>query len=61
MILFEAVPKFQLHNIFSTTMFLNLSMFQFLSAYEINIKLGYNYVDDMLKFSRKSKTGNVLS
>ena len=60
MILFEAVPKFQLHNIFSTTLFLK-SMFQFLSTYGINIKLGYTYVDDMQKFSRKSKTGNMLS
>ena len=61
MILFEAVPKFQLHNIFSTTLFLNLSMFRFLSTCGINIKLGYSYVDDMVKFSRKSKTGNMLS
>ena len=61
MILFEAVPKFQLHNIFSTTLFLNLSMFRFLSTYGINTKLGYTYVDDILKFSRKSKTGNMLS
>ena len=61
MILFEGVPKFQLHNIFSTALFLNLSMFWFLSTYEINIKLGYAYVDDMLKVSRKSKTGNMLS
>ena len=61
MILFEAVPKFQLYNIFSSTLFLNFSMFPFLSTYEINIKLGYTYVDDMLKFSRKSKTGNIVS
>ena len=61
MILFEAVPKFQLYNIFSTTLILNLSMFRFLSTYGINIKLGYTYVDDMLKFSRKSKTGNMFS
>ena len=61
MILFEAVPKFQLHNIFSTNLFLNLNMFRFLSTYGINIKLGYIYVADMLKFSRKSKTGNMLS
>ena len=26
-----------------------------------SIKLGYTYVDDMLNFSRKSKTGNMLS
>ena len=61
MILFEAVPKFQLHNIFSTALFLNLSMFRFLSTYGINIISGYTYVDDMLKFSRKSKTVNMLS
>ena len=61
MILFEAVPKFQLRDNFSTTLFLNLSMFQFLSIYGINIKLGYTYVDDMLNFLRKSKTGNMLS
>ena len=61
MILFEAVPKFQLHNIFLTTLFLNLSMFQILPTYGINIKLGYTYVDDKLKFSRKLKTGNMLS
>ena len=52
---------FTSNNFFSTTLFLNLSMFQFLSTYGINIKLGYTYVDDMLKFSRKSKTGNMLS
>ena len=40
--LFEAVPKFQGHNIFSTTLLLNLSMFRFLSTYGINIKLGYS-------------------
>ena len=61
MILCEVVPKFQLYNIFSTTLFLNLSMFPFLSTYGINIKLGYPYVDDILKFSRKSKTSNMLS
>ena len=61
MILFEEVPKFQLHNIFSTNLFLNLSMFRFLLTYGINIKLGYTYVDDMLKFSRNAKTGNMLS
>ena len=60
MILFEAVPEFQLYNIFLTTLFFNLSMFGFLSTYGINIKLDYTYVDDMLKFSRKSKTGNML-
>ena len=36
-------------------------MFQFLSTYEFTLKLGYKYVDVMLKFSRKSKTGNMLS
>ena len=61
MILFEADPKVQLYNIFSTTLFLNISMFRFLSTCGIDIKLGYIYVDDMLKFSRKSKTGNMLS
>ena len=61
MILFEAVPKFQLHNICSTNLYLNLGMFQFLSTYENDIILGYTYIDDMLKFSRKSKTGNMLS
>ena len=60
MILFEAVPKFQLHNICSTTLFFIFSMFRFLSTYEINIKLGYTCVDDMLKKSRKSKTGNMF-
>ena len=35
-------------------------MLQFLSTYEINKKKGYTYVDDMRKFSRKSKTGNML-
>ena len=64
MILFEAVPKFHLHNIFFNNFvknFLNLSLFRFLSAYGINIKLGYTYVDDMLNFSGKSKTGNMFS
>ena len=61
MILFGIVPKFQLLNIFLTTLFLNLGMFQFLSTYEFTLKLGYTYIDDMLKFSRKSKTGNMLS
>ena len=46
-ILFEKVPKFQLYNIFSTILFLNLGMFLFLSTYEINLKLGYTYIDDM--------------
>ena len=36
-------------------------MFQFLSIYEFTLKLGYTYIDVMLKFSRKSKTGNMLS
>ena len=53
MILFETVPKFQLYNIFSTILFLNLGMFRFLSTYEINLKLGYTYVNDMLKISMK--------
>ena len=47
--------------IFFQQLFLNFSMFLFLSTYEINLKLGYIYVDDMLKISRKSKTGNKLS
>ena len=59
--LFGIVPKFRLHNIFLTILFLNLGMFQFLSTYEFALKLGYTYIDDMLKFSRKSKTGNKLS
>ena len=57
----EAVPKFQLYDIFSTIFFLNLGMLHFLSTYKINHKLGYTYVDDMLKISRKLKTGNMLS
>ena len=61
MILFGIIPKFHLHNIFLTILFLNLGMFQFLSTYEFTIKLGYTYIDDMLKFSRKSKTGIMLS
>ena len=61
MILFETVPLLQLYNIFSTNLFLNFGMFRFLSTYEINLKLGYPYVDDMLFFLRKSKTGNMLS
>ena len=61
MILFETVPKFQLYNIFSTILFLNLGMFPLLSTYDIDYKLGYTYVDDILKFSRKSKTSNMLS
>ena len=36
-------------------------MFQFLPTYEFTLKLGYTYIDDLLKFSRKSKTGNMLS
>ena len=36
-------------------------MFQLLSTYDINHKFGNTYVDDMLKISRKSKTGNMLS
>ena len=59
--LFVIVPKFRLHNIFLTILFLNLGMFQFLSTYEFTLKLGYTYIDDLLKFSRKSKTGNILS
>ena len=59
--LFGIVPKFRLRNIFLTILFLNLGMFQFLSTYEFTLKLGYTYIDDMLKFSRKSKTGNMLS
>ena len=51
--LFGNVPKFRLHNIFLTILFLNLGMFQFLSTYEFTLKLGYTYIDDMLKFSRK--------
>ena len=42
-------------------LFLNSGMFRILSTYEIDCKLGYTYVDDMLKFSRKSKTGKMLS
>ena len=61
MILFGIVLKFQLHNIFLTIMFYNLGMFQFLSTFEYTLKLGYTYIDVMLKFSRKSKTGNMLS
>ena len=59
--LFGIVPKIRLHNIILTILFLNLGMFQFLSTYEFTLKLGYTYIDDMLKFSRKSKTGNMLS
>ena len=59
--LFGIIPKFRLHNIFLTILFLNLGMFQFLSTYEFTLKLGYTYIDDMLKFSRKSKSGNMLS
>ena len=55
MIFFEAVPKVQLHNIFSTTLFLDLSMFRFLSTYGINIKFGYTYVDDILKFQENRR------
>ena len=60
-ILFETVPKFLLYNIFLTNLFLNLDMFQILSSYEIIFKLCYTYVDDMLKFSRKLKAGNMWS
>ena len=59
--LFGIVPKFRLHHIILTILFLNLGMFQFLSTYEFTLNLGYTYIDDMLKFSRKSKTGNMLS
>ena len=38
MILFGIVPKFQLHNIFLTILFLNLGMFQFLPTYEFTFK-----------------------
>ena len=58
--LFGIVTKFRLQNIFLTILFLNLGMFQFLSTYEFTLKLGYTYIDDMLKFSRKSKTGHVV-
>ena len=58
---FETVHKFQLYNIFSTIEFLDLGMLWFLSTYEINLKLVYTYTEGMLKFSRKSKTGNMLS
>ena len=61
MILVGIVPKFQIHNDFLTILFLNLGMFQFLSTYEFTLSLGYTFIDDMLKFSRKSKTGNMLS
>ena len=40
---------------------LNLGMFRFLLTYEINLKLGYTYANDMIKFSRKLKTGYMLS
>ena len=36
--LFGIVPKFRLHNIFLTILFLNLGMFQFLSTYEFTLK-----------------------
>ena len=55
------VLKYQLYNIFSTILFLNLDMFRFLSTYEIKLELGYTYANDMLKFSRKLKTRNMLS
>ena len=61
MILFGIVPKFQLHNMVLTILFLNLCMFQFFSTHEFTLKLGYTYIDDMLKFSRKSKASNMLS
>ena len=53
--------KFQLYNIIQQFCFLNLGMFPSLSTYEINHKIGYTHIDDMLKFSRKSKTGIMLS
>ena len=59
--LLGTVPKYQLYIIFSTILFLNLDMFRFLSTYEINLELGYTYENDMLKFSRKSKTCTMLS
>ena len=40
--------------------FFNLGMFRFFSTYGINSKLGYRYVDDILKLSRKLKTGNIF-
>ena len=60
-ILFETVIKFQLSNIFSSMLFLDLGIFSSLSTYEINHKLGYTYVNYMLKFSRTSKTSKMLS
>ena len=57
----KKVPQFLLYDIFSALLLLNLGMFQLLSTYEINLKLGNIYVDDMLKFSRKSKNSNMLS
>ena len=41
--MFETVPQFQLYNIVSTILFLNLGMFRFLTTYEINLNLGYTY------------------
>ena len=55
MILFRIVPKFQLHNIFLTILFLNLGMFQFLSTYKFTFKLGYTYIDDMLNFQENRR------
>ena len=46
---------------FSTILFLNLDMFRFLSTFEINLETVYAYANDMLKFSRKLKTRNMLS
>ena len=55
MVLFLKVPKVQLYNIFSTILFLNLGMLLFLSTYEINLKLGVTYVDDMLNFQENQR------
>ena len=60
MTLFEPVPKFQLHNDVLTNLLLNFSMFQFLSTFEIILKFGHIHADDMLKFSCKSGTSNML-
>ena len=49
MILFGIVPKFQFHKFFSTILLLDLGMFQFLSTNEFTLKLGYTYIDDILK------------
>ena len=46
---------------FFNNVVLNLGISRFLFTYEINLKLGYTYANDMLKFSRKLKTRNMLS